>query len=223
MSSQFQKMVLIPENASAQMYSGMKSVESHQTRLDSEMNQILSRTDLFIDEKWKMYQQALHRYLEYTPQSQKPIALPLLGSEETSPLPMIHHIISSVPKSLKRKTEVLLNLMQTSNRISWDQTGAVSIDNKVVPGSNIIDLVNDVLRRRTTLRNPIGITEFKQMLQAINIPLELVNFQFGGGSSILKVNTHTKTRKRSKVIKKRSKAVKKRISSIFKNFKEYKF
>ena len=64
MSSQFQKMVLIPENASAQMYSGMKSVESHQTRLDNEMNQILSRTDLSIDEKWKMYQQALHRYLE---------------------------------------------------------------------------------------------------------------------------------------------------------------
>ena len=113
--------------------------------------------------------------------------------------------------------------MQASNRISWDQTGAVSIDNKVVPGSNIIDLVNDVVRRRTTLRNPIGITEFKQMLQAINIPLELINFKFGGGSSILKVNTHTKTRKRSKVIKKRSKAVKKRISSIFKNFKEYKF
>ena len=136
---------------------------------------------------------------------------------------MIHHIISSVPKSLKTKTQVLLNLMQTSNRISWDQTGAVSIDNKVVPGSNIIDLVNDMVRRRTTLRNPIGITEFKQMLQAINIPLELVNFQFGGGSSILKVNTHTKTRKRSKVIKKHSKAVKKRISSIFKNFKEYKF
>ena len=99
---------------------------------------------------------------------------------------MIHHIFSSVPKSLKTKTQVLLNLMQASNRISWDQTGAVSIDNKVVPGSNIIDLVNDVVRRRTTLRIPIGITEFKQMLQAINIPLELVNFQFGGGSSILK-------------------------------------
>ena len=40
----------------------MKSVESHQIRLDNEMNQILSRTDLSIDEKWKMYQQALHRY-----------------------------------------------------------------------------------------------------------------------------------------------------------------
>ena len=81
-----------------------------------------------------------------------------------------------------------------------------------------------MVRRRTTLRNPIGITEFKQMLQAINIPLELINFQFGGGgSSTLKVNKHTKSRKRSKVIKKRSKVAKKRISSIFKNFKEYKF
>ena len=65
-------MVLIPENASAQMYSSMKSVESHQTRLDNEMNQILSRTDLSIDEKWKMYQQALHRYLEYTPSLKSP-------------------------------------------------------------------------------------------------------------------------------------------------------
>jgi len=172
--SQFQKMILVPEQASAQMVSSIKSSESHQARLDQEMQEILNRSDLTSQEKWKMYQQALHRYLQHTPQANKPITLPLVESDSTpsvSANPLFQLILDSVPKTLSRKTGVLLNLMHASNRISWDPTGVVSIDKNVLPGTNIIDLVNEVVRKRKP-RNPPGIQTFRQLLQEINVPKE---------------------------------------------------
>jgi len=76
--SQFQKMILVPEQATAQLASSVKSQESHQTRLDQETQNVLTRTDITLQEKWKMYQQALHRYLGHIPQRNQPIALPLV-------------------------------------------------------------------------------------------------------------------------------------------------
>lgn len=217
-TSQFQKMILVPEQASAQMISSVKSSESHQARLDQEMQDILQRTDLTTQEKWKLYQQALHRYLEHTPQAHKPIALPLIDTDPSmaptsQSSPLFQFILDSVPKTLSRKTGVLLKLMHASNRISWDPTGVVTIDKNLVPGSNIIDLVNEVVRKRAP-RNPIGIQTFKQLLQEINIPKELINFQFGAG--IIKHRMKVKKLKRKP--KKRS-----IFKNIFKHYREYKF
>ena len=91
-------MILVPEQASAQMVSSIKSSESHQARLDHEMQDILNRSDLSTQEKWKMYQQALYRYLQHTPQANKPIALPLVESDPTASAaasPLFQFIIDS--------------------------------------------------------------------------------------------------------------------------------
>jgi hypothetical protein len=230
--SQFQKMILIPENATAQMVSSIKSSESIQSQLDHEMNDILSRNDLTVSDKYKLYQQALHRYLQHTPQANKPIALPLI-EPEGSKSPMIEFILESVPKTLVRKTSTLLNLMHVSNRISWDSTGVVSIDSNLIPGSNIIDLVHDVVRKRTTSKNPIGIQQFKQFLQEINIPKELINFQFGAGNLLNNKVVNTIAKKivmpkkfRNKFHKKSKRVVSNKVrktkpTNFFKNYKEY--
>ena len=206
--SQFQKMILVPENASAQIVSSIKSSQSIQSQLDNDMSEILNRNDLSSRDKWKMFQQVLNRYLQHTPSSQKPIALPLIDPVAAA-TGLFEFILESVPKTLMRKTGVLLNLMQASNRISWDKTGVVSIDSNLIPGSNIIDLVNDVVRKRTTSKNPVGIQIFKQFLQDINIPKELVTFQFGAGLQSRKNKLGT--------------TVGKRNNSILKHYKEYLF
>ena len=173
-------MILVPENASAQMASSVKSVQSIQSQLDQEMEEILNRKGLSSGDKWKMFQQVLNRYLHHTPSAQKPLALPIIDPIAAT-AGSFEYILESVPKTLMRKTGLLLNLMQASNRISWNKTGTVTIDNNIIPGSNIIDLVNDVVRKRTISKNPVGINIFKQFLQDINIPKELVSFQFGAG------------------------------------------
>ena len=122
-----------------------------------------------------------------------------------------------MPKTLSLKTAVLLNLMHASNRISWDPTGVVSIDNNVVPGSNIIDLVHDVVRKRKNPRNPVGIHTFKQFLHEINIPKELISFQFGAG-----LVKHRIPKKSSNRIRPAKRIVKKRKDNILKNYKHYK-
>lgn len=213
-------MILVPEQATAQMVSTVKSTESHQARLDHEMQNILQRTDITPEEKWKMYQQALHRYLQHTPQAHKPIALPLLDSnpkaETASSNPLFQLILDSVPKTLSRRTGVLLNLLHASNRISWDSTGVVSIDRTIVPGSNIIDLVNEVVRKRAP-RHPIGIQSFKQVLQDINIPKELISFQFGAGAVHIR-----KVEKRTLAKAKKGKARTGKRNTVLRNFKYYK-
>jgi len=53
--SQFQKMILIPEDVSTQLVSSNKASVSHQERLDQEMFDILNPTDISIEQKWKLY------------------------------------------------------------------------------------------------------------------------------------------------------------------------
>ena len=223
MTSQFQKMILVPENASAQMASSIKSVQSIQSQLHQEMEDILNRRGISSGDKWKMFQQVLNRYLQHTPSAQKPLALPII--DPVAPTAgSFEYILESVPKTLMRKTGLLLNLMQASNRISWDRAGVVTIDNNIIPSSNIIDLVNDVVRKRTTSKNPVGIQIFKQFLQNINIPKELVTFQFGAGRiknskrvGSTKYNLIGKVA--SNTAKSRRKVVKK--NNFLKNYKEY--
>lgn len=80
-------------------------------------------------------------------------------------------ILNSIPKTYSKKGEILLNLISfSSNKINWNDNGTVIIDNKQIPGSNIVDLINDSLRplKRS---DPIGWEEFAKALKDIRIPL----------------------------------------------------
>ena len=85
--------------------------------------------------------------------------------------------------------------------------------NDLLYRTNIIDLINNVVRTRKTPKNPVGIKEFKDVLQSINIPLELVDFQFGAGSNLFKLNP-TNIIKRKNRKSKISKLIKKKKNLI---------
>lgn len=91
-----------------------------------------------------------------------------------SPLYSTNQILSLIPKSYTKKGELLLNLISSSkNKISWEDDGTVVIDNEKIPGSNIVDLVNDLLR--PLKRNePIGWENFAKALKDIKIPLTYI-------------------------------------------------
>jgi hypothetical protein len=46
------------------------------------------------------------------------------------------------------KAELLLTKMKTNRDITWNEKGELKYKDKIVHGSNIVDLVNDVLRKK---------------------------------------------------------------------------
>ena len=59
-------------------------------------------------------------------------------------------ILDSVPKSLKQKARRLLDKIKGT--VSWNDRGDMVYRNAPVPGNNIVDLVNDALRKRKLFR-----------------------------------------------------------------------
>ncbi|CAK1546863.1 unnamed protein product [Leptosia nina] len=81
-------------------------------------------------------------------------------------------ILSLIPKSYCKKGESILNILSLSkNKVNWNEdNGLVMIDGKTIPGSNIVDLINDLLRPLKN-NNPIGWEDFATALKDLKIPL----------------------------------------------------
>ena len=78
-------------------------------------------------------------------------------------------IMDSVPTTMKNKAR----LLQDHSNLSWDEDGTVKLYGKPIPGSNIIDLVNAVLRQRNGI-DPTGWQPFAEGLRAMNVPQDFV-------------------------------------------------
>ena len=94
-------------------------------------------------------------------------------SEETDSL-SVEMIVRGIPKSMKTRAEALLaHLKERGDVITWDDMGQVLLDGVLIPKSNISDLVSDAMRSRKHF-NPIGVREFYNVLNKINVPKDLV-------------------------------------------------
>ena len=83
-------------------------------------------------------------------------------------------IVRGIPKTMKTRAQALLaHLKEREGAISWDSSGQVTINGVFVPKSNISDLISDAMRPRKRF-NPVGVQEFYNMLNEINIPKDLV-------------------------------------------------
>ena len=76
--------------------------------------------------------------------------------------------------------------------ITWDDMGQVLLDGVLIPKSNISDLVSDAMRSRKHF-NPVGVREFYNVLNKINVPKDLVrNEKRWGEAGKENVNEKTK-------------------------------
>ena len=86
----------------------------------------------------------------------------------------VEMIVRGIPKTMKSRAEALLaHLKERGDVITWDDMGQVLIDGVLIPKSNISDLVSDAMRSRKHF-NPIGVREFYNVLNKINVPKDLV-------------------------------------------------
>ena len=51
---------------------------------------------------------------------------------------------------MKAKAPLLLKKMKTNRDITWNEKGELKYKDKTVQGSNMVELVNDVLRQKNT-------------------------------------------------------------------------
>ena len=150
-------------------------------RLDDKMRSILDRGDLSDREKVVLYNQVLMRYNVFSNKSsQQPVRVTIAKAsvkedeevKETRAEPGVENeIVDSVPKSLKPKARRLLDKIKGT--VSWNDRGEMVYRNVSVPGSNIVDLVNDALRKRKSFQ-PVGWKTFARGLKDVNAPMDLV-------------------------------------------------
>ena len=85
-------------------------------------------------------------------------------------------IIDSIPKTMQNRSWSKLLIQKLKNHsdvISWNDNGQLVFDGSIIPNSNIVDLVNDVMRKRKGF-NPEHSNTFAKALAKINVPEDCV-------------------------------------------------
>jgi hypothetical protein len=142
--------------------------------LDKKMQTILEREDLSADERLKLYDQSFTRYLNvYDDYRPIPVAI---APEPVKQDLIDDEILESVSKTMKAKAQLLLKKMKSSPDISWNEKGELKYKGEIVQGSNMVDLVNDVLRKRKYF-NPQGWETFGEALPEANVPQDLIGHE----------------------------------------------
>lgn len=221
------KMVIIPEETLTRMQQQQQQQQvsdgienSAQTpgdatsRLDNEMFEILNTKKFSSNEdKCKQYLQVLRRYLFHKKNYGREDGSgggDVDGSRDTldtidstfTPLSE-EAILEGVPKAHVQKARVLLAQwrMNEPDRLKWDNAGRVNIDGKTIPGSDIIELLNDALKKKkkkgiNTGRaqvskeeeegedgdEPVGRFQFAKFIGSSETPIDLI-----GNSDVLKI------------------------------------
>jgi hypothetical protein len=156
------------------------------TSLDRDMQDVLGRQDMPTDEKVKLYNQVLHRYVTYKDQQETaaraPIQMQILdtsppeqsSSSSSAPVDGIEQeVMESVPTKMKKKARLLLTRMKNSPHLRWTDKGELIYKDQVMTNTNVADLVNDALRRRKHFE-PHGWQTFAHALKETNVPQDLV-------------------------------------------------
>ena len=153
------------------------------------MDDILN-TDVGAHDKANAYQQALWGFLQrYKQYKDRPLGKVQLTSgskrvsddvvegvaerEERNTL-VEKEVLESVPNSLKGKAERLLQRLKNNSNINWNDQGELEINGRFIRRSNLTDLVNDVLRKRTKAPDPLGWEDFAEVLGNSNVPQDLI-------------------------------------------------
>ena len=146
-------------------------IDTNLRDLDSEMTSILDKTGIDVSEKVWLYNQALLRYDMARMSATKPTPVVVVKEKETpATTDIMGEVVTTLPKALQEKGRQLVSRLKTTQ---WNDRGELLHEGVVVSGSNVVDLVHDLLRKRKT-SDPIGWQQFGSQMRAANIPMELV-------------------------------------------------
>lgn len=152
------------------------------SKLDGEIYDILHR-NIADDEKAKLYSNSLSRYLNIDKPSvitkfsltdaaadvdvRKPETV-----QESKNIDL--QVLDTVPKKWKSHASRLLTHIKNNPHVKWSEKGELVLRNITIPKTHAVDLVNDLLRKRTSTSSPSGWRQLADALKDYNIPHELI-------------------------------------------------
>ena len=171
--------------------------------LDRDMKDILMDSGIDDYTKAHRYQQALQRYLlladkyRHKPLGRVEISMPQTSADvktvepdpnkikatptagdvktvETERSNIKSTVVQAVPPQFRNKAELLWKQIENTPGLSWDNKNQLMVGNEVIQGSNIIDLVNDLVRSRKRLEPPKGWMSLASALKRANTPREAI-------------------------------------------------
>ena len=163
-----ERMILIPQDAVQRLQGDKTNI----TALDKEMTQILKSNKLNDAEKWKLYNQALQRFLHLTGTQRKDLEI-TIDPVKVPNIELNELLMSSIPKKYQSNAMLLYDILAPSKDISWSKSGEVTIKGKKIHNSHIIELVNDVLRHRKNIE-PRGWQDFSKLLRDLNVGRDII-------------------------------------------------
>jgi hypothetical protein len=136
-------------------------------------------SDINLDQKRVKYVQLfdqLQNFLQMLKRSPENAQIPESGIEGEDQLEK--WVEKSLPPTLKTKGTALYHYLKTQQGITWDKNnGEIAINNTLLRGTNIIDLVADLIRPH----KGVPVTGWKPIslkLRQNNIPLSLINNKY---------------------------------------------
>ena len=190
------RLVLVPEHAVEQRKKPLAApLATKVNEIDSDMQDIIRRQDIPIDEKAKLYDQNMQRYLTfYDKRMNKPLRVNVTHTDqaeepqgeqpidETEPSDEIEtDIMDSVPATMKsRARQLIKKLKSNKDLVGWNEQGQMVFKGRSIPSTNIVDLVNDSLLQRKNF-NPDGWELFSKVLGHLNVPEGIVRNENGLG------------------------------------------
>jgi hypothetical protein len=137
--------------------------EKNLTNLDQQITNILN-SDLPDDIKAKQYMQASRTFKNYDTPSPPPT------TKETSE----SDVIASIQPANQFKAKRLLEQIKKDPDTEFNERGELVYRQSVIPNSNIVDLVSDVLQKKSS-EFPTGWKQFANSLKGSNTARELIN------------------------------------------------
>lgn len=139
--------------------------------LQRDLSSVMANDDISEAEKSQLFGQTLHKFkmAHHKALTETKPSLPAVTSESK----INQRIYDSVPTTMRKKAKLLVSWLENNPNLSWDENGTVKMYGKPVSGSNIIDLVNDVLRQRKDTE-PTGWQPFAETLKELNVPQDYV-------------------------------------------------
>jgi hypothetical protein len=143
--------------------------------LDREMRIALEKPG-DVAQKVQAYNQILQRFLVHQQTHERtPIQVQLKSPPPEDNVDTVEEdVIASLPKSYQSKGQYLLTRLRNDPHVQWNNRGEIILDGKMVSGSNLADLVNDILRNRKNAPDPVGWSEFANHLHKMNLPQEFI-------------------------------------------------
>jgi len=159
------------EGTGASILSNSKFVEELAEVVSKKLRQSEPKQNLPITAFWRNYERSTPTVVSEIPQDTTP---PLNFGVEVKETVLNdtydeQALLKKIPKIFHKKATVLLKAFdERPNELTWDSTGNIYIDEKVIPNANIFILF-PLLFKKTASKKHIGLDDFVAKLHAMKL------------------------------------------------------